>query len=191
MIVDGKATQCREEKFLYLKDRSGVYFYPDISNRTKRYFVGQVAIRASDVMSASGSGTGGPNPRRGNNSPSRSLGLHLSSVPTQQLLPEMPKTQIKFPDLPMPAPSGTEILRRERSKATFDSDELARYIHGDEYLERQQRLLRILENEPLFDKSNVYYQGRDARFRESMAKAKRMVQVRASAFPLPRRSVNC
>jgi acyl-CoA oxidase len=89
-----------------------------------------------------------------------------------------PKTQIKFPDLPVPSPGGSEILARERSKATFDSDELARYIHGDEYLERQDRLLRILENEPLFDKSNVYYQSRGEKFRASMAKSKRMIQVR-------------
>jgi acyl-CoA oxidase len=98
----------------------------------------------------------------------------------------MPKTQIKFPDLAVPAPGGSEILRRERSKATFDSDEFARYIHGDEYLERQERLLQILENEPLFDKSNVYYQGRDVKFRESMAKAKRMIQVRTSLALSPR-----
>jgi acyl-CoA oxidase len=90
----------------------------------------------------------------------------------------MPETQIKFPSLPVPSPNGTEILHRERAKATFDSEELARHIHGDEYLERQERLLEVLENEPLFDKSNVYYQGRDVKFRESMAKAKRMVQVR-------------
>lgn len=89
----------------------------------------------------------------------------------------MPKTQIKFPDLPVPRPNGSEILTRERSKATFDSEELARYIHGDEYLERQDRLLEILESEPLFDKSGVYYQGRDEKFRASMAKAKRMIQV--------------
>jgi acyl-CoA oxidase len=88
-----------------------------------------------------------------------------------------PKTQIKFPDLPVPSPNGSEILEKERSKATFDSDELARYIHGEEYLKRQERLLNILENEPLFDKSNVYYQGRDEKFRASMAKAKRMIQV--------------
>jgi acyl-CoA oxidase len=89
----------------------------------------------------------------------------------------MPKTQIKFPDLPLPQPSGSQILARERSKATFDSDELARYIHGDEYLDRQDRLLKILESEPLFNKSDVYYQGRDEKFRASMAKAKRMIQV--------------
>jgi len=94
----------------------------------------------------------------------------------------MPKKQIKFPDLPLPQPSGSQILARERSKATFDSDELARYIHGDEYLDRQDRLLKILESEPLFNKSDVYYQGRDEKFRASMAKAKRMIQV--DTFPL-------
>jgi acyl-CoA oxidase len=89
----------------------------------------------------------------------------------------IPKTQIKFPNLPVPAPGGTEILERERAKATFDSDALATYIHGEEYLQRQAQLLQILENEPLFDKSNVYFQGREEKFRNSMAKAKRMIQV--------------
>jgi acyl-CoA oxidase len=89
----------------------------------------------------------------------------------------MPKKQISFPDLPIPEPSGSAILERERAKASFDSDQLARYIHGDKDLERQAGLLKILENEPLFDKADVYYQGRDAKFRASLAKAKRMVQV--------------
>ena len=103
-----------------------------------------------------------------------SLGTFLATLDRT-----MPKTQIKFPDLPLPQPSGSKILARERAKATFDSNELARYIHGDEYLERQARLLKILESEPLFSKSDVYYQGRDEKFRASMAKAKRMIQVDA------------
>lgn len=118
---------------------------------------------------------------------------HSSNEPTSST-DMTPKTQIVFPDLPVPSPSsGAEILTRERSKATFDSDELARYIHGDEYLKRQEQLLKILESEPLFDKSNVYYQGRDEKFRTSMARAKRMIQVRISPFTniwperLPRR----
>lgn len=90
---------------------------------------------------------------------------------------ESPKKFVKFPDLPILPPGGTEILTRERSKATFEVDDLAKYIHGEEYLERQERLLRIIENEPLFDKSDVYYQGRNDKFRSSMAKAKRMIQV--------------
>ena len=90
---------------------------------------------------------------------------------------ETPKKYIKFPELPILGPGGTEILTRERAKATFDVDDLAKYIHGEEYLERQERLLRIIENEPLFDKSDIYYQGRNEKFRSSMAKAKRMIQV--------------
>ena len=87
------------------------------------------------------------------------------------------KANIQFPNLPLPSPNGAETLARERSKATFDSDELARYIHGNEYLQKQADLLKILQKEPLFDKSDVYYQGRDERFRTSMAKAKRMIQA--------------
>jgi acyl-CoA oxidase len=103
---------------------------------------------------------------------------------------DIPKAQIQFPKLPVPGPNGPEILARERAKATFDSDELARYIHGNEYLERQERLLKVLESEPLFDKSNVYFQGRDAKFRSSMAKAKRMIQVRRP-FPFKPDVLDC
>jgi len=88
-----------------------------------------------------------------------------------------PKVNIHFPNLPLPSPNGSEILVRERSKATFDVDELAQYIYGEEYLKKQEEILEILQKEPLFDKSNVYYQGRDEKFRASMAKAKRMIQV--------------
>lgn len=88
-----------------------------------------------------------------------------------------PKANIQFPNLPLPSPNGADILDRERVKATFDVDDLARYIHGEEYLKKQDQLLEILKTEPLFDKSNVYYQGRDEKFRTSMAKAKRMIQV--------------
>lgn len=102
---------------------------------------------------------------------------------------EIPKKQIHFPELSVPAPSGTEILRRERARATFDSDELAKYIHGEEYLQRQEQLLKILESEPLFNKSGVYFQGRNEKFRSSMAKAKRMIQVfHLHAFMLISRS---
>jgi acyl-CoA oxidase len=87
------------------------------------------------------------------------------------------KANIQFPNLPLPSPKGADILERERAKATFDVDELAQYIHGEEYLQKQDELLKVLQNEPLFDKSNVYYQGRDEKFRSSMAKAKRMIQL--------------
>ena len=118
-------------------------------------------------------------PERGQTDPKQTILIQLLvSRPTlNNITPTMPKTQINFPKLPVRQPSGSEILARERAKATFDSDELARYIHGDEYLERQERLLKILENDPLFNKSDVYYQGRDEKFRASMAKAKRMIQV--------------
>jgi Acyl-coenzyme A oxidase N-terminal len=106
----------------------------------------------------------------------------------------VPKTQIQFPNLPILSPGGSEILARERAKATFDAEELAKYIHGEEYLEQQERILNILQNEPLFDKSSVYFQGRNEKFRSSMAKAKRMIQAFLSQtailiFSLPRNTI--
>jgi acyl-CoA oxidase len=98
------------------------------------------------------------------------------------MAPRQQKANIQFPNLPLPSPKGADILERERAKATFDVDELAEYIHGQEYLKKQDEFLKVLQKEPLFDKSNVYYQGRDEKFRASMAKAKRMVQVSAPSI---------
>lgn len=38
--------------------------------------------------------------------------------------------QIKTADLPLDKPSGPEVLKAERAKASFDVEKLADYIHG-------------------------------------------------------------
>jgi len=43
--------------------------------------------------------------------------------------------------------SGTRLLEIERAKASFSPAELREYIYGNEYLERQSRILPIVENE--------------------------------------------
>lgn len=58
-------------------------------------------------------------------------------------------------DLPVQIPdgfqplgtSGTRLLEIERAKASFSPAELREYIYGNEYLERQARILPIVENE--------------------------------------------
>ncbi|GAA5928229.1 hypothetical protein JCM3775_000548 [Rhodotorula graminis] len=73
--------------------------------------------------------------------------------------------------------SGTRLLEIERAKASFSPAELREYIYGNEYLERQSRILPIVENEPAFDKSQIHYMSRGDKYRHGLRKDKRMVQL--------------
>lgn len=42
---------------------------------------------------------------------------------------------------------GSRLLEIERSKASFSVEELKVYLHGHEYLDRQNKILPILESE--------------------------------------------
>lgn len=75
-------------------------------------------------------------------------------------------------------PQGTALLQQERAHATFKSSELMEYIYGKQYLETRDRILHILQNDPVLgDKSHRYYNGRDFRFKKSLAAAKRMAEL--------------
>ncbi|TNY18023.1 acyl-CoA dehydrogenase/oxidase, partial [Rhodotorula diobovata] len=88
-------------------------------------------------------------------------------------------------DLPVQIPdgfqplgtSGTRLLEIERAKASFSPAELREYIYGNEYLERQARILPIVENEPAFDKSQIHYMSRGDKYRHGLKKEKRIVQL--------------
>lgn len=43
--------------------------------------------------------------------------------------------------------SGTRLLEIERSKASFSSDALKTYLHGESRIARLERILAVLENE--------------------------------------------
>ncbi|GAA6050970.1 hypothetical protein JCM3770_005348 [Rhodotorula araucariae] len=73
--------------------------------------------------------------------------------------------------------SGTRLLEIERAKASFSPAELRDYIYGREFLERQARILPIVENEPAFDKSQIHYMSRSEKFRHGLKKEKRLVQL--------------
>ncbi|GAA5942284.1 hypothetical protein JCM1841_002805 [Sporobolomyces salmonicolor] len=72
---------------------------------------------------------------------------------------------------------GTRLLEIERSKASFCPDDLKEFLYGKEYLERVNRILPVLENDPAFDKSQIHYMDRGDKFRHGLAKEKRLVQV--------------
>ncbi|RKP08017.1 acyl-CoA dehydrogenase/oxidase [Thamnocephalis sphaerospora] len=85
---------------------------------------------------------------------------------------------MKFPKHLKPAgPQGTELLARERSGASFDVEQLTRFMYGREHLERQAEILKLLEHDPAFDKTNRYYSSREERLHHAFGKEKRFVEL--------------
>lgn len=74
-------------------------------------------------------------------------------------------------------PQGSDLLKQERSKSNLDVDRLANFMFTKEVLERNQRLLKILEAEEVFDKSQNYFRGRNERIQAALARGKRLRQL--------------
>ncbi|KIW52097.1 hypothetical protein PV05_07765 [Exophiala xenobiotica] len=74
-------------------------------------------------------------------------------------------------------PQGSELLQQERSKSNLNVDQLADFMFTREILERNERLLKILQAEPVFDKSQNYFRGRTARIEAALARGKRLYQL--------------
>ncbi|GMF75311.1 unnamed protein product [Aspergillus oryzae] len=70
-------------------------------------------------------------------------------------------------------PNGPEILAWKRAQTHIPVDELAHHLLAqDGYLERQARILRIVEQEPLFDKKRQANLSREDLFKLALARAK-------------------
>lgn len=54
---------------------------------------------------------------------------------------------------------------------------LANFLFTKEALERQATILKILQNDPVFDKSKNYFDGRVDKFKTALARAKRLRQL--------------
>lgn len=74
-------------------------------------------------------------------------------------------------------PKGSTLLTQERAQSNIDVDQLAEYLHGKQELATRAALLDILIKDPVFDKSQNYFQGREDRIEASLAKAKRLRQL--------------
>ncbi|KAK5455036.1 hypothetical protein LTS15_005756 [Exophiala xenobiotica] len=74
-------------------------------------------------------------------------------------------------------PQGSELLQQERAKSNLNVDQLADFMFTKEILERNDRLLNILQAEPVFDKSQNYFRGRTARIEAALARGKRLQQL--------------
>lgn len=74
-------------------------------------------------------------------------------------------------------PQGSELLAQERAQSNVDVEKLSELIHTKEDLERQQKMLEILQPEKVFDKSQNHSLGRVERLQRSLGKAKRLQQL--------------
>lgn len=74
-------------------------------------------------------------------------------------------------------PQGSQLLSQERAQSRVDVDRLAELLHTKEFLDRQDRLLKLLQSDPVFDKSQNHSLGRTERIQKSLGKAKRLQQL--------------
>lgn len=72
---------------------------------------------------------------------------------------------------------GKRILQRERDGSTIDVQELTKHLFGTAYLERQKRVLSIIEKEKIFSKTNQANLSRPDRYKLGLARGKRMRQL--------------
>lgn len=75
-------------------------------------------------------------------------------------------------------PQGSELLQQERDQSNVSVGKLAELLHTKEVLERQDRVLSIVEPEKVFDKALSHSLGRVERLKGSLAKAKRLHQLK-------------
>lgn len=80
-------------------------------------------------------------------------------------------------DLKPSPPQGTELIKEEREKSKISVEKLSNFLFTREVLQRQERILQILQAEKVFDKSNNYFDGRVDRFKTALARAKRLRQL--------------
>lgn len=74
-------------------------------------------------------------------------------------------------------PQGSELLKQERDGSNVDVTAISEFLHSKAELEQRSRVLKVLENEKIFNKSQNYFSGRLERFETSLARAKRLKQL--------------
>lgn len=74
-------------------------------------------------------------------------------------------------------PQGSELLEQERAQSHLPVDKLSEFLFTKEVLGRQDKVLKVLKSEKVFDKSQNYFAGREDRFQTALARAKRMRQL--------------
>lgn len=83
----------------------------------------------------------------------------------------------KFPNLKPRGPGGEALLEAERAKTSFDVKALSKFMYTEEWLDKMNRVLQVVENEPAFDKTNRYHQSRTEKITTGLWKDKRMAEL--------------
>ena len=81
-----------------------------------------------------------------------------------------------FTDSLKPAsPSGPDVLAKERDQSDVPVEELAQHLLSrNDFLGRQERILRVLEKDPLFSKSKQMNLSRPERYQLGLARGKKL-----------------
>lgn len=87
-----------------------------------------------------------------------------------------PGTMPDFTDSLKPAsPHPSSVLQKQRTESDVPVQELAQHLLSrNDFLRRQERILRILEKEPLFNKSRQQNLSRPERYHLGLARAKQL-----------------
>jgi len=80
-------------------------------------------------------------------------------------------------DLKPSGPQGSELLEQERAQSNVDVKAVSEFLHSRAELAQRAQVLKILENDKVFDKSQNYFSGRMERFERSLQRAKRLSQL--------------
>ncbi|RMY66751.1 hypothetical protein D0863_08243 [Hortaea werneckii] len=74
-------------------------------------------------------------------------------------------------------PQGSELIQQERNRSNLNVDQLSHFLFTRDALERKHRILAVLQQEKVFDKSQNYFAGRIDRFETALARAKKLRQL--------------
>lgn len=77
------------------------------------------------------------------------------------------------------SPQGVDLIQAERDKSNISVEKLSNFLFTKDVLDRQQRILEILQAEKVFDKSQNYFDGRIDKFKGALARGKRLQQLQA------------
>jgi acyl-CoA oxidase len=75
------------------------------------------------------------------------------------------------------SPDGATVISQERGRSDVDVGQLAQYLHGTPYLQRQKRILAVITKEKIFDKTQQANLSRPDRYKLGLARGKRMRQL--------------
>ncbi|KAF5571374.1 acyl oxidase [Fusarium phyllophilum] len=69
-------------------------------------------------------------------------------------------------------PQGSELLAQERASSDINVDQLSTFLFTKEVLDRNEKILKILQADPVFDKEQNYFRGRTDRLEAALARGK-------------------